>query len=78
MRRIIANSETPNILYSGTEKASSFSKYTNEIIKKSKNFGARRIFVDMDIGNKKVIDFYMKNNFIKAGIIKNMMKIKDV
>lgn len=42
-----------------------------EIIKQSKKFGARRIFVDMDINNEKVIDFYMKNDFVKAGTIKD-------
>ncbi len=49
-------------------------KLLEEIIKKSKSFGARRIFVDMNLDNEKVIDFYKKNGFIETGTINDFSK----
>lgn len=49
-------------------------KLLEQVIEQSKTFGARRIFVDMDSDNKKVINFYQKNNFVKAGTMKDFSK----
>lgn len=48
----------------------------NELMKLSKEKKVRRIFVDMDIDNQRVIKFYLRNDFIIAGFIKDFFKEK--